>query len=186
MDWNYEEGERGGGKERSRCQAHTSHVAVVDLPPLSLQPSMPCFSLLCQGVSSVSQHGVTASHMPAFPPPLILQINLMMTICGSMRQCTNLMRYTKKTLSKNSGLQENWHETGAHCKVTMTQQLCLQERFVSKDTHFSFWYIGCHISGVKYSSPFMQLSCLGLDLSTHNTYNLLTHNTYNMEYDRVS
>lgn len=65
---------KGGGAEmeQSRCQSHASHVAVVDLPPLShssyLYPSIPCFSPLCQDVSSVSQHGVRPSHDPVFPP----------------------------------------------------------------------------------------------------------------------
>lgn len=58
--------------EPSRCQSHTSHVAVVDLPPLSLplspslHPSIPRFSPLCQDVSSVSQHGVRLSRGPVF------------------------------------------------------------------------------------------------------------------------
>lgn len=58
---------KGGGGWRRRSpdvSAHTSHVAVVDLPPPSLSlsltrsPSISCFSPLCQDVSGVSQHGL--------------------------------------------------------------------------------------------------------------------------------
>lgn len=68
---NYEWSERGEEEmEQSRCQSHTSHVAVVDLPPPSLPPSLLRFSPPCQDVSSVSRHGVSPSQKSVFPPPI--------------------------------------------------------------------------------------------------------------------
>lgn len=58
-------------------QTHTSHVAVVDLPPSSLPmllpsllPPDPRFSLPCQDVGGVSRHSVSVSQKSAFPPPI--------------------------------------------------------------------------------------------------------------------
>lgn len=52
------ESEGRSEEERSRCQPHTSHVAVVDLAPLSVHPSCTRFSPVCQDVGSISRRGV--------------------------------------------------------------------------------------------------------------------------------
>lgn len=62
---------------QARCQSHTAHVAVVDLPPPCLAsslPSIPRFSPPCQDVSGVSRHGVSCPQETALRRPL--------TICG--------------------------------------------------------------------------------------------------------
>lgn len=75
---NYEQRERREGETaQARCQSHTAHVAVVDLPPPCLAsslPSIPRFSPPCQHVSGVSRHGVSCPPETALPRPL--------TICG--------------------------------------------------------------------------------------------------------
>lgn len=63
-------------EEWSRCHCHTSHVAVVDLPPLSSVLHLPLSSLSpslqflppCQDVSGVSRYSVKTSHCSVFPP----------------------------------------------------------------------------------------------------------------------
>ncbi len=110
--------------EQSRCQSHTSHVAVVDLPPLSpspsIHPSIPCFSPLCQDVSSVSLRGVSPSHKPAFPPPppppppptLLLSPKhlprhcLIMTICGLLLPRIYVILNHSIHFMKNASAQE--------------------------------------------------------------------------------
>lgn len=65
-------GKGGAGEEaaQARCQSHTSHVAVVDLPPPCLAcslPSIPRLSLPCQDVSGASRHGVSPLLETALP-----------------------------------------------------------------------------------------------------------------------
>lgn len=52
--------------------------------PLSINPSIPCFSPLCQDVGSVSRHGVRPSHKPVFPPPAPLTHSISSTSTNSL------------------------------------------------------------------------------------------------------
>ena len=119
-------------EEESRCQAHTSHVAVVDLPPLppSLHPSIlhpSCFSPLCQDVGSVSRRSVKHSHEPAFPPPLTLSAKRSHEARVHLQcptQTDTFLKVQEQVAQKRSPLCSR--------KVGTTQNLCLHKRPDSK------------------------------------------------------
>lgn len=146
---------RGGVEiEQSRCQVHTSHVAVVDLPPLS-SPCTPSLSSLSVP-SLVSHHSVRISavfldtvsdlHTSLHVPPLlslhlpdIFPLHYLITsICGLLLPCLYLIVNQNIPFLKTEARRSQLNPCRTYCtcimlfcRVTVIKHLLLQS--VSED-----------------------------------------------------
>lgn len=131
------------------------------LPP-SVQ-SIPRFSPLCQDVSSVSQHGVTASHKPAFPPPPLPPpvsrtsspfTNLVTTVCGLLLPCIYLMQNQHVHFLTILAHRSNWHESRAHCSFPLRSQWQSTSAYRGdvprRQDMLLFWRTDCRFSGTAF------------------------------------
>lgn len=127
---NYERSERGEEEmEQSRCQSHTSHVAVVDLPPPSLHPLVLTSLSGCQQCFSAWRQSFTkvCFLLPStFTPSLADNDNLWLVASVHPSQAQ-----PRHPLSESTGIKVE--PIVFSRKIPMTQHLCLQKRSVSKD-----------------------------------------------------
>lgn len=140
MEWNYEEGERGGGDGAVQMSSpHFTCGCGWPFTSFSLSPSISPSLVSHSSVRmSVVFNGMASELHTSMSSLLLLLLlssikpNWWWKIVFLVQQCISLVLVQDK-YSIKTGTRNNWNETGSRLRVMVTQQLCLQKRFVSKD-----------------------------------------------------